>query len=78
MFFSGAKKEENGYYIDVSPTLISKNDMVANVTGAYNVVEFTCDYVENVLFYGKVVDIMLTASAIAADIMKIRQNSFWQ
>ena len=73
-----AKKEENGYYIDVSPTLISKNDMVANVMGAYNVVEFTCDYVENVLFYGKGAGRYVTASAVVADIMKIRQNSFWQ
>ena len=52
--------------------------MVANVMGAYNVVEFTCDYVENVLFYGKGAGRYVTASAVVADIMKIRQNSFWQ
>lgn len=53
-----AKKLENGIGIDVSPTLISLKDMVANVNQAYNVVEITCNYLENVLFMEKVLDVM--------------------
>lgn len=72
-----AKKEEDQFFIDVSPTLISKNDMVANVMGAYNVVEFNCDYVENVLFYGKGAGRYVTASAVVSDIMKIYHSKLW-
>ena len=52
------KKLENGYGIDVSPTLIGIKDMVANVNQAYNVVEITCNYLENVIFMEKVQDVM--------------------
>ncbi len=73
-----AKKENEKYLVDVSPTLVSKNDMVANVMGAYNVVEFNGDYVENVLFYGKGAGRYVTASAVVSDIMKINQSHKWQ
>ena len=72
-----AKKENDNYFIDVSPTLISKDDMVANVMGAYNVIEIDNDYVENVLFYGKGAGRYVTASAVVADIMKTNQKEFW-
>lgn len=72
-----AKKENDNYFIDVSPTLISKDDMVANVMGAYNVIEIDNDYVENVLFYGKGAGRYVTASAVVADIMKTSQKEFW-
>ncbi|WP_041139382.1 homoserine dehydrogenase [Beduini massiliensis] len=73
-----AKKEDDKYFVDVSPTLVSKNDMVANVMGAYNVVEFNCDYVENVLFYGKGAGRYVTASAVVGDIIKVSQSYNWQ
>ena len=72
-----AKKENGNYFIDVSPTLISKDDMVANVMGAYNVIEIDNDYVENVLFYGKGAGRYVTASAVVADIIKTSQKEFW-
>lgn len=46
-----SKKLENGLGIDVSPTLVPMSEIVGNVMDAYNVVEITCDYLENVLFY---------------------------
>lgn len=73
-----AKKIENGYGIDVSPTLISLKDMVANVNQAYNVVEITCNYLENVLFYGKGAGRYVTASAVVSDIMKTHQQDMWK
>lgn len=72
-----AKKEGNRYFVDIAPTLISKNDMVANVMGAYNVVEFDCDYLENTLFYGKGAGRYVTASAVVADIIKVHQTNIW-
>lgn len=73
-----AKKLENGYGIDVSPTLIGIKDMVANVNQAYNVVEITCNYLENVIFYGKGAGRYVTASAVVSDIMKTHQSTMWQ
>lgn len=75
---ASAKKVDEQFFVDVSPTLVSKSDMVANVMGAYNVVEINCDYVENVLFYGKGAGRYVTASAVVADIMKTTQNQKWQ
>lgn len=73
-----AKKLENGYGIDVSPTLIGIKDMVANVNQAYNVVEITCNYLENVIFYGKGAGRYVTASAVVSDIIKTHQPTMWQ
>lgn len=73
-----AKKLENGIGIDVSPTLISLKDMVANVNQAYNVVEITCNYLENVIFYGKGAGRYVTASAVVSDIMKTHKTDIWK
>ena len=72
-----AKKLENSIGIDVSPTLVSLKDMVANVNEAYNVVEITCDYLENILFYGKGAGRYVTASAVVGDIIKTHQKELW-
>lgn len=73
-----AKKLENSIGIDVSPTLISLKDLVANVNEAYNVVEITCDYLDNVIFYGKGAGRYVTASAVVGDIIKTSQNLIWK
>lgn len=73
-----AKKLEKGIGIDVSPTLISLKDMVANVNQAYNVVEITCNYLENVIFYGKGAGRYVTASAVVSDIMKTHKTDMWR
>lgn len=72
-----SKKLENGIGIDVSPTLIGLNDLVANVNQAYNVVEITNNYLENVIFYGKGAGRYVTASAVVADIIKTHQKERW-
>ncbi len=73
-----AKKLENGYGIDVSPTLIGIKDIVANVNQAYNVVEITCNYLENVIFYGKGAGRYVTASAVVSDIIKTTKPEIWK
>lgn len=73
-----AKKLDHGYGIDVSPTLIGIKDIVANVNQAYNVVEITCNYLKNVIFYGKGAGRYVTASAVVSDIIKTHQSTIWQ
>ncbi len=72
-----SKKLDKGIGIDVSPTLIGLNDLVANVNQAYNVIEITNDYLENVIFYGKGAGRYVTASAVVADIIKTHQSVLW-
>ncbi len=72
-----AKKLDQGIGIDVSPTLIGIKDIVANVNQAYNVVEITCNYLENVIFYGKGAGRYVTASAVVSDIMKTHKEDMW-
>lgn len=72
-----SKKLENGIGIDVSPTLVPMKEIVGNVMDAYNVVEITCDYLENVLFYGKGAGRYVTASAVVSDIMKTSKKDLW-
>ena len=72
------KKDQDNYYIDICPTLINLNNMMANVMQAYNVVEISGDYVDNVLFYGKGAGRYVTASAVVGDILKTKQNTKWQ
>ena len=48
------------------PTLVPMSEIVGNVMDAYNVVEITCDYLENVLFYGKGAGRYVTASAVSS------------
>lgn len=72
-----AKKLENAIGIDVSPTLVLKRTMISHVMGAYNVIEITSDYVENVLFYGKGAGRYVTASAVVSDIMKTANIDRW-
>ncbi|MCD7840541.1 MAG: homoserine dehydrogenase [Erysipelotrichaceae bacterium] len=73
-----AKKLDNGYGIDVSPTLVGIKDIVASVNQAYNVVEITCNYLENVIFYGKGAGRYVTASAVVSDIIKTSKPEIWK
>jgi homoserine dehydrogenase (EC 1.1.1.3) len=72
-----AKQLDNGIGIDVSATLVNKKELVANVMGAYNVIEIANDYVDNVIYYGKGAGRYVTASAVVSDIMKTCQQELW-
>ncbi len=73
-----AKKLDDSIGIDVSPTLISLKELVASVNEAYNVVEITCDYLENIILYGKGAGRYVTASAVVGDIIKTHQKEIWK
>lgn len=72
-----AKQLDNGIGVDVSATLVNQKELVANVMGAYNVIEIDNDYVDNVIYYGKGAGRYVTASAVVSDIMKTRQQELW-
>jgi len=72
------KQDDGSIGIDVSPTLVPKADIMGNVMDAYNVVEITSDYVENVLFYGKGAGRYVTASAVVSDIIKCAGKTLWR
>ena len=73
-----AKKLDHGYGIDVSPTLVPLSDMISSVNQAYNVIEVTNNYLENVLFYGKGAGRYVTASAVVSDIIKCHKTDLWE
>ena len=68
---ASADKNENGVDIRVQPTLIAKEEMLANVNDVFNAIEVTGDYVGKTLFYGRGAGMLPTASAVVADIVKI-------
>lgn len=72
-----AKEVNDGIGIDVAATLVNKNELVANVMDAYNVVEIDNDYVNNVIYYGKGAGRYVTASAVVSDIIKTTQSDLW-
>jgi homoserine dehydrogenase len=72
-----AKNLDTGIGIDVSATLVNKKELVANVMGAYNVIEIDNDYLDNVIYYGKGAGRYVTASAVVSDIIKTHQQEKW-
>lgn len=72
-----AKEVKDGLGIDISATLVNKKNLVANVMDAYNVIEISTDYLENVIYYGKGAGRYVTASAVVGDIVKTTQVERW-
>ncbi len=58
----------------VHPTMVPDSQMLANINGAYNAIQFTGDTVGNVLLYGLGAGMMPTGSAVAADVVDIGRN----
>lgn len=58
----------------VHPTLIPKDHMLANVSGAFNAVYLTGDAVGPILLYGQGAGMMPTASAVVSDILDLARN----
>jgi len=58
----------------VHPTMVPEKDLLANIGGAYNGIQFTGDMVEDILLYGKGAGKMPTGSAVAADVVDIARN----
>jgi homoserine dehydrogenase len=58
----------------VHPTLIPRDHMLANVTGAMNAIYLTGDAVGPILLYGQGAGMMPTASAVVSDILDLARN----
>ncbi|MBI4644772.1 MAG: homoserine dehydrogenase [Deltaproteobacteria bacterium] len=58
----------------VHPTLIPRDHMLANVSGAFNAVYLTGDAVGPILLYGQGAGMMPTASAVVSDILDLARN----
>jgi homoserine dehydrogenase len=58
----------------VHPTLIPKDHMLANVTGAFNAVYLTGDAVGPILLYGQGAGALPSASAVVSDILDLARN----
>ncbi|MBU3936065.1 MAG: homoserine dehydrogenase, partial [Proteobacteria bacterium] len=58
----------------VHPTMVPEKDLLANIGGAYNGIQFTGDMVEDILLYGQGAGKMPTGSAVAADVVDIARN----
>jgi homoserine dehydrogenase len=67
---------DDGYRVEarVHPTLIPRDHMLANVTGAMNAVYLTGDAVGPILLYGQGAGMMPTASAVVSDLMDLARN----
>ena len=72
-----AKEVNDGIGIDVAPTLVNRNELVASVMDSYNVVEIDNDYVNNIIYYGRGAGRYVTASAVVSDIIKTSQQEKW-
>ncbi|OGQ88586.1 MAG: homoserine dehydrogenase [Deltaproteobacteria bacterium RIFOXYD12_FULL_56_24] len=58
----------------VHPTMIPEKDLLANIGGAFNGIQFTGDMVGDILLYGQGAGKMPTGSAVAADVVDIARN----
>ena len=58
----------------VHPTLIPRDHMLANVSGAFNAVYLNGDAVGPILLYGQGAGMMPTASAVVSDILDLARN----
>ena len=71
-----AISRNHGEHIEarVHPTMVPEHQLLANINGAMNGINFNGDMVGNVLFYGQGAGKMPTGSAVAADIVDIARN----
>ena len=61
--------------VRVHPTLLSGDNLLSNVRGAYNAVHISGDLIGNNIFYGPGAGMMPTASAVVADLIDLARSS---
>jgi len=69
-----ARKSEKGIELRVHPTLISQDNLIANVNGVMNAVMVQGDAVGPTLFYGAGAGAQPTASAVVADVIDVART----
>ncbi|TBV81102.1 MAG: homoserine dehydrogenase [Desulfobulbaceae bacterium] len=69
-----SRNHGDSYEARVHPTMISNQELLANIGGAFNAIRFTGDTVGDVLLYGQGAGKMPTGSAVVSDIVDIARN----
>ena len=69
-----SRNNGDSYEARVHPTMVPSRELLANIGGAFNAIQFTGDMVDDVLLYGQGAGKMPTGSAVAADIVDIARN----
>ena len=70
-FLGQALLENNQYSVSVTPVLINKNSVIANVNAEYNIVLIEGDIIGELCFIGKGAGKDATANSVVSDILKI-------
>lgn len=69
-----SRNHGDSYEARVHPTMVPNQELLANIGGAFNAIQFTGDMVDDVLLYGQGAGKMPTGSAVVADIVDIARN----
>lgn len=69
-----AKKHEDDIEVRVHPTMIPKSELMAQVDGVFNAVEFIGDMVDKTMHYGRGAGSKPTGSAVTGDIISIARE----
>lgn len=69
-----AKKHEDDIEVRVHPTMIPKSELMAQVDGVFNAVEFIGDMVDKTMHYGRGAGSNPTGSAVTGDIIAIARE----
>lgn len=69
-----AKRDPDGIEARVQPTLLPKDHILANVSGAFNAILVKGDEVGEILLYGKGAGPAPTASAVVSDLVDLARN----
>ena len=72
-----AKRREGKLECMVAPTLISKKNLLAGVSDAYNAVEINGTPIGRTVYYGEGAGMNATSSAVTADIIDIAKNIYY-
>jgi len=68
------KRHEDRIEARVHPAMVPAGDPLAGISGVYNAVRLTGNYVGTVMFYGRGAGMEPTASAVVGDLMAIARN----
>lgn len=69
-----AKKHDDCIEVRVHPTILPNAEMMAQVSGVFNAVEFVGDSVDKTMYYGRGAGGKPTGSAVTADVVSIARD----
>ncbi|MGE4317997.1 MAG: homoserine dehydrogenase [Deferribacterales bacterium] len=69
-----ARKRDEYIEVRVHPTMLPKSEMMAQVNGVFNAVEFVGDMVDKTMYYGRGAGGRPTGSAVVSDVVSIARD----